>query len=72
MIDKLRRIWKEAVMVYLHVNTFLMQDANYGERVWIFIFNGALHVSRRVIEHGYIVGIVYESGKIGQVCNEAD
>jgi len=28
MIDELRRIWKEAVMVYLHVNKFLIQDAN--------------------------------------------
>jgi len=35
MTDELRRIWKEAVVVYLHVNKFLIQDANCGERVLI-------------------------------------
>ena len=40
---------------------------------WFFgIFNGTIPVSRHTIEHGYIVGIVYESGKSGQVRNEAD
>jgi hypothetical protein len=36
IIDELRKIWKEAVMVHLHVNKFLIQDANCGERVLIF------------------------------------
>jgi len=35
MTDELQRIWKEAVVVYLHVNKFLIQDANCGERVLI-------------------------------------
>jgi len=35
MMDELRRIWKEAVMVCLNVNKFLIQDANCGERVLI-------------------------------------
>jgi len=35
MTDELRRIWKEAVMVYLHDNKFLIQDANCGERLLI-------------------------------------
>ena len=33
--DELPRIWKEAVMVYIHVNKFLIQDANCCERALI-------------------------------------
>jgi hypothetical protein len=29
MIDELGKIWKEAVVVYLHINKFIMQGANY-------------------------------------------